>query len=232
MTETDKKETGKGIDYLREDEPISNQKFVCVSFVSPEGIKNCTLRALKIRGVFATKEEADKHSKDLTELDPDFDVFVGEVGKWLPWDPEPNSVADQVYQEKELNDLMKGYKDNMDKAKKMQSQRKSDMIKEAAIEQQMRAKGSSEVKERLQKKLLEKKQQKKMNALAEKQVEKEQELKEHESKVNEKLESLNETKAKLQEKQNLLASGDSKLDDKLDKIQKLYNKLNKKPAAP
>jgi hypothetical protein len=39
-------------------------------------------------------------------------VFVGEVGKWLPWDPNPNAVAEQEYAEDQLNTLMKKYKEN------------------------------------------------------------------------------------------------------------------------
>ena len=39
-------------------------------------------------------------------------MFVGEVGKWLPWDPNPNAVAEQEYAEDQLNTLMKKYKEN------------------------------------------------------------------------------------------------------------------------
>ena len=54
----------KKVDFLKEDEPIHNQNWVCLSFLSPEGIKNCSTRGLKIRGVFATKEEAVKRADD------------------------------------------------------------------------------------------------------------------------------------------------------------------------
>jgi len=108
----------KYIDYLKEDTPIPRQNWVCVSFLSPEGIKNCSIRGLKIRGVYETKEQANKRADELKAEDEDFHVFVGEVGKWLAWDPDPNSVEDQQYQEKELNDLMKAYRDNLEKTKK------------------------------------------------------------------------------------------------------------------
>src|SRR3989304_5647810 len=114
MTSTPTQNT-KYIDYLTEDTPIPGQLWVCVSFLSPEGIKNCSVRGLKVRGVYGTHQEADNRAKELQKLDPDFNVFVGEVGKWLAWDPDPNDVQDSVYQEKELNDLMKGYKDNLEK---------------------------------------------------------------------------------------------------------------------
>lgn len=95
----------KKIDYLNEDEIMPNQQWVCMSFLSPEGLLNCKIRGLKIRGVYASKEEADQRAKNLQTIDSDFHVFVGEVGKWLPWDPDPNSVEDQVYREENLMKL-------------------------------------------------------------------------------------------------------------------------------
>ncbi len=145
----------KYIDYLDEDEPIPGQLYCCVSFVSPEGIKNCSLRGVKIRGTFDTRERAEKHADKLRKQDPDFDIFVGEVGKWLPWDPEPNSVQDSVYQEKELNDLVKGYKDNLDKAKEVHAQVKQDKLRNAAQHEETR---KSKVHARLQKKLQQKRE--------------------------------------------------------------------------
>ena len=144
----------KYIDYLDEDEPIRGQLWACVSFLSPEGIKNCSMRGLKIRGVYATREEADRQAKVLQDVDPDFHVFVGEVGKWLPWDPDVNSVQDQVYAEEKLNDLMKAYKDNQHKAKKIQEQRKRDMINTAATQEEHTALSrDEEQRSRMQKKL-------------------------------------------------------------------------------
>ena len=71
-----------------------------------------TVRGLKIRGTYSTKEEAVARSKKLQRLDPLHNIFVGEIGKWLPWDPEPSQVAEQEYAEEELNKLMKKYKEN------------------------------------------------------------------------------------------------------------------------
>lgn len=123
------------IDNLKEDKPIDRQNYVCLSFLSPEGIRNCSIRGLKIRGVYPTREEADARAKELQEVDKLFDVFVGEVGKWLPWDPDPNDGAkDQVYYEQELQTLMEGHEDNLKKSKRMHEQRRSDMLENAATE--------------------------------------------------------------------------------------------------
>jgi hypothetical protein len=71
-----------------------------------------TVRGLKVRGTYDTFEEATHRAKTLQKLDPSFSVFVGQVGFWLPWDPQPSEVANQEYAEDQLNNLMKNYKDN------------------------------------------------------------------------------------------------------------------------
>lgn len=71
-----------------------------------------TVRGLKIRGSYSTQEEAAARAKKLQRNDPIHNIFVAEVGKWLAWDPTPSNVAEQEYQEEQLNQLMKSYKEN------------------------------------------------------------------------------------------------------------------------
>ena len=71
-----------------------------------------TVQGLKVRGVYDTYNEAVGRAKNLQKLDPAFNVYVGQVGFWLPWDPEPHDVADQEYADDHLNTLMKKYKEN------------------------------------------------------------------------------------------------------------------------
>jgi hypothetical protein len=71
-----------------------------------------TMRGLKVRGSYSTQEEAAARAKKLQRNDPIHNIYVAEVGKWLAWDPNPNNVKDQEYQEEELNSLMKAYKEN------------------------------------------------------------------------------------------------------------------------
>jgi hypothetical protein len=70
------------------------------------------VRGLKVRGVYASKAEAEARSKKLQRNDQIHNIFLGEIGKWLPWDPEPTDVGEQEYAEEQLNTLMKKYKDN------------------------------------------------------------------------------------------------------------------------
>lgn len=100
------------MDHLDEDAKIPKQNFVCISFLSPEKVKgseNKNIRGLKIRGCFETREEADKHVEKLRQADKLFDIYVGEVGKWLPWD-ETEQVEDEKYDDEQLQTLMEGYK--------------------------------------------------------------------------------------------------------------------------
>jgi hypothetical protein len=71
-----------------------------------------TVRGMKVRGVYDTYNEAVARAKTLQKIDPSFNVYVGQVGFWLPWDPEPSDVADQEYADDQLNQLMKKYKEN------------------------------------------------------------------------------------------------------------------------
>jgi len=124
------------VDYLTEDtlQP-SEQKFVCLSFLSDKDSKT-TLTGIKVRGVFATYEDACAHCKKLREVDPYFHVFVGEVGKWLPYDPNPDSesVKNSEYANEQLNNMMKGYLENQEKAKVFHEQRKTENVKKAVLD--------------------------------------------------------------------------------------------------
>jgi hypothetical protein len=71
-----------------------------------------TVQGLKVRGVYDTYQEALGRAKTLQKIDPSFNVYVGQVGFWLPWDPEPQEIQDQEYADDQLNQLMKKYKEN------------------------------------------------------------------------------------------------------------------------
>jgi hypothetical protein len=72
-----------------------------------------SVRAVKIRGTYDTIREANIRAKVLQRKDPNFHVFVGQMGYWLPWDPNAEDIKDQEYQEGELNELMCKYKENV-----------------------------------------------------------------------------------------------------------------------
>jgi hypothetical protein len=211
----------KYVDLLEEDKPIAQQKFVCVSFISPETIlkrkeeflfeqfvknwdmvksmqkfsqftaflaykynlnteqittdlsdfckeEKATLskdsvsddyktfldhhldelelefnkqnqfqtntRGLKIRGVYPSQEEAEMRAKILRESDPTFDVFVGPVGIWMPWDPDAYRTGKVEHLESELNELMSNKQKNEASAKEYFDKRVKE-AKQKAIEE-------------------------------------------------------------------------------------------------
>ena len=71
-----------------------------------------TMRGIKVRGVFSSEAEASARAKRLQKSDPSFNIYLGSVGKWMAWEPDPNKVADQEYANDELNTLMKKYREN------------------------------------------------------------------------------------------------------------------------
>jgi hypothetical protein len=211
----------KVVDLLEEDKPIAQQKFVCVSFVSPENVikskeqfhfeqfvktwdmtksvekyakftaflaykynldteqvtsdltefckeesellnstsvsddyknfldKNLdtleleyskqnnfqtNTRGLKIRGVYPSQEEAEVRAKMLRENDPYFDVYVGPVGVWMPWEPDAYRTGKVEFLEAQLNELMSNKKANEENAKDYFNKRVKESKKKAMEE--------------------------------------------------------------------------------------------------
>jgi hypothetical protein len=222
----------KEIDYLTEDTPLPGQNWVCLSFLSPEGVRNCKIRGVKVRGVFSTKEEADRRAKELQDEDPDFHIFVGEVGKWLAQDPDPNSVPDQEYREKELNKLMKDYKASQAKAKAMEAERKNDLLQDAIVEERNRRnQNKNKTRDRLRRKLEEKKVQQDLNNYKET-VQKQRETTD-ETKValEAKEQTAQQEQQRIQQNEEVVEEAEKKvttIDENINKIQELYNSLVKK----
>ena len=82
-----------------------------------------SVRGFKARGNYSTQEEAELRAKMLREADPNFDVYVGPVGTWLPWEPEAYKTGRVEYLEDELNQLAHEKKTNENAAKNAFEQR-------------------------------------------------------------------------------------------------------------
>lgn len=143
-------------DYLTEDSLLpSSQKFVCISFLSDTENK-LSLKGVKVRGAFNTVEEASEHAKNLQSIDQAHNVFVGEMGKWLAYEPDVNSEAagNPEYANEQLNTMMRSYLENQEKSKLFHEQRKFQQIQKT-LEQSIETSNNT-VKE-LEEKLLEEK---------------------------------------------------------------------------
>ena len=121
----DFKETG--IQEAYENFMFKNRKKLEEEFFNKNEFRT-SIRGLKVRGVYDTAAEAGARAKTLQKIDPYFNVYVGQVGFWLPWDPEPSEVADQEYAEDQLNTLMKNYKQNESQKEQLYEEQKRERM--------------------------------------------------------------------------------------------------------
>ena len=94
------------------------------------------MSGIRFGGAFPTYEQACSQAEKLQSVDQYFNIYVGEGGKWLPFNPNPDSdaVQESQYANKELNNMMKSYMENQEKAKIYHEQRKQEMIRENILE--------------------------------------------------------------------------------------------------
>jgi hypothetical protein len=208
------------IDYLTEDPVLSGQKFVCLSFILPENLKkqdgsSYDVRGIKVRGVFDSMEEAQKRCEIIRKFDSNFHVFVGEVGKWLPWNDNPENAKDEDYANKELNKLMKDYLSEQNKAKEYHELRKQDMVAKALKDLEERKKKNTEVNETSNKKVAKKKQ----NNLTNDKLD----LLDKLDKTND--ESLNKTNDDLNKQKDELNNAKQIIQDTDDEVKKLKEEM-------
>lgn len=127
---TDNIEVNLATDVLK----VPGQNWACVSFVSPDGNQKNKQMGMKIRGIFDQHSEAVDHVKRLIKLDPSFDIYVCEMYNWCLIPPDPERIADQTYQNKELNKIISEYRKNQIYAKEHFEERKREMMEQAADE--------------------------------------------------------------------------------------------------
>ena len=108
-----------------------------------------SVRGLKVRGVFDTRGAAEDRAKKLSLRDSGFHTFVGQVGYWLPWDPNADKVADEVFQDSQLNDMMEKYQENNSSRDIFYEEQKRDKVN-AAREEVLKAKAAEAAKKKLE----------------------------------------------------------------------------------
>ena len=116
-------------DILEEDMiQIPSQKFALISVVSPKSSQKHDSCGLKIRGVFATREEAEFHVKRIQKMDSTFDIYLVDMYKWLLIPPDNSQIDESEYQEEMLSNIIKGHKEQQYLAKEFHQQRVQDDI--------------------------------------------------------------------------------------------------------
>ena len=62
---------------------VPGQLYACLSVVGPEAPQKNDTFGIKIRGAFASRDEAANHAKRLQKEDTTFDIYVVDMYKWL-----------------------------------------------------------------------------------------------------------------------------------------------------
>lgn len=125
--------------FLDKHEDTLNAKF------QKENNFQTSVRGLKIRGVYATQEEAELRCKKIRETDPNHDIYVGPVGIWIPWDPDAYKTGRIEFMEEELNQLHNEKIKNEAKAKEEFDRRVKEAKKKAIQDNIEKAKNSGNV---------------------------------------------------------------------------------------
>jgi hypothetical protein len=174
-----------------------------------------TMYTFKVRGSYDTVEEAQKRITYLNSIDSNVNIYLAEVGKWCPFDDDPEKAKDAVYKDDELNRLMKGYKENQEKGKQLFEQRKADMVAKALQD-------TKDKKEKLKEKDNRVPIKRDINVKVEDTLnEKEQELKDKEEKVKEGKKEVESKKGEIQIKEEKIR----KLNDEMAAAKKKYEEM-------
>jgi len=139
-------------DYLTELPQLSQTKWYTVNFFSKTHVKESVennndyknedekekyefqkdMLSFRICTGRATYEEAVEDCKRIKELDPHHHVFVAEGSKWCPFiltEDDSNKYVSQVeYDNNQLNEMMKKYTENQEKANVFHEYRKNQLV--------------------------------------------------------------------------------------------------------
>lgn len=131
-------------------EKMHGQNFALISIVSPDGNQKAKNICLKIKGVFNTVEEANKHAEILQKLDDTFDIYVVEMYSWLLVPPDPE-LLEQKHVDSKLNEIIGGHRESQLKAKAYYEERKRELLENINIENERRTEENKKLKEQEEK---------------------------------------------------------------------------------
>jgi len=108
------------------------------------------MRGVKVRRSFATVEETQMFAKVLQRRYPKDNLYIGKVGAWLPWDPSEHLMPEVEYAEKELNELMRKYKENESNKEMFFAEQREESIRKQKEENEQRKKQNAQEKKTLE----------------------------------------------------------------------------------
>jgi len=107
---------------------VPGQVYALISIVGPDQPQKNDKLGMKIRGCFATKDEAAAHAKRLQKEDNLVDIYVVDMYKWLLIPPDRDQIDDVHYQNEKLEEIMSKYRQNQREAASHFEKRKRDMM--------------------------------------------------------------------------------------------------------
>jgi hypothetical protein len=107
---------------------VPGQLFALISIVGPDMPQKNEHLGLKIRGCFASKDDAEVHAKRLQKEDALVDIYVVDMYKWLLIPPDRLQIENVHYQEEKLEEIFTKYRENQQQAASHFEKRKRDMM--------------------------------------------------------------------------------------------------------
>lgn len=107
---------------------VPGQLYALISIVGPDMPQKNDQLGLKIRGCFATKDEAESHAKRLQKDDGLVDIYVVDMYKWLLIPPDRLQIDNVHYQNEKLEEIFTKYRENQRQAAAHFEKRKRDMM--------------------------------------------------------------------------------------------------------
>jgi len=107
---------------------VPGQLYALISIVGPDMPQKNDQLGLKIRGCFASKDDAAAHAKRLQKDDAMVDIYVVDMYKWLLIPPNRDQIDDVHYQNEKLEEIMSKYRQNQREAASHFEKRKRDMM--------------------------------------------------------------------------------------------------------
>ena len=102
---------------------------LCKEYVTEHGDAP-HMRMVKVRGSYPSAEIANEKAKGLRLMDANFDVFVGQVGYWIPFNPININDVEPEYIEEGMQSLVKTHLEQERKKEQVFNERKDKMTKQ------------------------------------------------------------------------------------------------------
>ena len=130
----------------KDSEKVSGQNYALINVVSPQGDQKSENICLKIKGVFNTLEDANKHAEMLQKINSTFDIYVVEMYSWLLVPPDP-TLIEQKHVDSKLNEIIGGHRESQLKAKMYFEERKRELIENINVENDRRKEENEKMKD-------------------------------------------------------------------------------------